>query len=131
MLRVRERVLFFGTPFSNLYTDGDTATVETMLSTSGAQSLINYQEAEHGATPLHCAAGEGHASVTAQLIAARCNVDLQDKNGATPLFLTAQFGHASITGQLLAARCNMDVQACNWFTPLYAASNSGHASVTA
>jgi hypothetical protein len=42
--------------------DGDAAKVSTLLSTQGAQSFINYQDA-HGATPL--------------VSAARCNLDLQ------------------------------------------------------
>ncbi len=33
--------------------------------------------------PLHEAACRGHATVTKQLIAASCNVDLQDKKGCT------------------------------------------------
>jgi ankyrin repeat protein len=83
--------------------DGDAATVGTLLSTQGAQSLINYQEAR-GYTALHCAAGNGHSAVTKQLIAARSNVDLQDKNGCTPLHFAAANGHAAVTKQLLAAR---------------------------
>jgi hypothetical protein len=39
--------------------DGDIVTVRKMLSTAGAQSLINYHDAS-GATPLHLAACEGH-----------------------------------------------------------------------
>jgi ankyrin repeat protein len=61
--------------------DGDTVTVGKILSTAGAQSLINYQEETSGATALHCAAQNGHESVTEQLIEARCNMDLQQKDG--------------------------------------------------
>ena len=59
---------------------GDAAKVSTLLSTQGAQSFINYQGAR-GATPLFLAAGKGHAAVTEQLIAARCNVDVQMEGG--------------------------------------------------
>ena len=45
-----------------------------------------------------------------QLIEARCNVDLQDKDGRTPLHVATQAGHASVTKKLLAARCNVDLQ---------------------
>jgi ankyrin repeat protein len=55
--------------------DGDTVTVRTLLSTSDAVSLINTQDAS-GATPLYCAAANGHAAVTQQLIEVRCNIDL-------------------------------------------------------
>jgi len=33
--------------------------------------------------PLNCAALKGHAAVTKELIATRCNVDLQEDNGCT------------------------------------------------
>ena len=45
---------------------------------AGAQSFINYLDAS-GATPLYAASQNGHASVTKQLIEARCNIDLQKK----------------------------------------------------
>ena len=87
--------------------DGDAAKVSSLLSTQGAQSLINYQDAQ-GATPLFIAAQKGHASVTEQLIAARCNVDIQDEMRYTPLHIAAGSGLASVAKQLLAARCNID-----------------------
>ena len=70
--------------------DGDAETVSKMLSTAGAQSLINYQHAlgdtplltALGATPLLAAAANGHVAVTEQLLEARCNVDLQMQDGA-------------------------------------------------
>ena len=110
--------------------DGDTATVETLLSTSGAQSLINNQQAELGASPLYFAARHGHSSVTGQLIAARCNLDLQEKDGATALHAAAHNGHAAVTELLIAARCNIDLQMKGGPTPLYSAAGEGHASVT-
>ena len=61
---------------------GETATVRTLLFTAGAQSLINYQDA-NGATPVYCAAENGHFSVTEQLIEARGNIDVQWKDGYT------------------------------------------------
>ena len=71
--------------------DGDAAKVSTLLSTQGAQSFINYQDA-HGFTPLHIAAVNGHAAVTEQLIAARCNVNLQAEDGYTPIHFAAGQG---------------------------------------
>ena len=69
---------------------GDTVTVRTLLSTAGALSLINTQDAS-GATPLHAAA-QNHPAVTKQLIDARCHVDVQDKSGRTPLYTAPQMG---------------------------------------
>ena len=60
--------------------DGDAAKVSTLLSTQGARSFINYQGA-HGVTALHLAAENGHAVVMEKILAAHCNVDLQDDGG--------------------------------------------------
>jgi len=59
--------------------------------------------------PLLCAAHNGHASVTEQMIEARCNLDHQDFFGCTPLYAAVQNGHASVIKQLMEARCNIDV----------------------
>ena len=110
--------------------DGDAETVSKMLSTAGAQFLINYQHAlgdtplltALGATPLLAAAANGHVAVTEQLLEARCNVDLQMQDGASALFIAAENGHASVTLQLIVARCNVDLQAACGATALYVAA---------
>jgi ankyrin repeat protein len=109
--------------------DGDTVTVRTQLSTAGALSLINTQDAS-GATPLYWAAQNGHASVTEQLIEARCNVDLQAKDGSAPLHLAGQNGHASVTVQLIQACCKHDLQMSDGRTPLYISAQRGTAAIT-
>ena len=109
--------------------DGDSAKVSTLLSTQGAQSYINYQDAK-GASALHIAAEKGHASVTEQLIAARCDVNLQNNiTGNTLLHITAITGDEAVTKQLLAVRCNVDLQDTNGLTALQAAERLGHAGV--
>ena len=65
-------------------------------------------------TPLHSAAEMGHAAVTGQLIAAPCNMDLQDKNE-----------HDSVMKHLLAACCNVDLQTKRGFTSLQLAQRAG------
>ena len=99
---------------------GDVAKVGTLLSTQGAQSFINYQDA-HGCTPLYIAAKNGHESVTEQLIAARCNVNLHGQLGmvGTPLHIATHFGQATITKQLIAARCNVNLPKEDGATPLH------------
>ena len=104
--------------------DGDAAKVSTLLSTQGAQSFINYQDA-NGHTPLHEAARIGHEAVIKQLIDARCNVDLQATDGFTPLHVAAVNGRADTTKQLLAARSIVDLQDTNGATPLHYAPNMG------
>ena len=73
----------------NAARDGDAAKVRTLLSTAGAQTSINYQDA-CGSTPLYRAAHKGHASVTEQLIEARCNVDLQIQYRTTEILRKRQ-----------------------------------------
>jgi cytohesin len=87
---------------------GDTATVTTLLSSAGVQSLINTQDKD-GYTPLYAAAANGHAPVTEQLIEARCDVELQETFGNTQLIIAAANGHEVVTKQLIAARCNVDL----------------------
>jgi ankyrin repeat protein len=98
--------------------DGDTETVSTLLSTAAALSLINTQDAS-GATLLLLAAMNGHASVTSQLIEARCNINLPNMDGASPLHVAAQYGHASVTKQLIEAPCNVNLQEMHGSTPLH------------
>jgi ankyrin repeat protein len=57
-----------------------------------------------GTLPLHIAAYQGHSAVSEKLLAARCNVDLLDKNESTPLHIASFNGHAAVTKQLIAAR---------------------------
>ena len=109
--------------------DGDAAKVSTLLSTQGAESLINCQNSR-GATPLHAAAWHGREAVTKQLLAARCSVDLQDVEGATPLHIAARNGHEAVTKQLIAARCSVDLLTENGSNALHVAAHLGHAAVT-
>jgi ankyrin repeat protein len=44
--------------------------------------------------PLHMAADQGRESVAKQLLAARCNVDLQKNDGFTALEVAECYGHA-------------------------------------
>ena len=60
----------------------DAARVCTLLSKQGAQCLISAQDAQ-GATALYSVSQNGHASMTAELIAARCNVHLESEDGLT------------------------------------------------
>ena len=92
--------------------DGDTVAVRALLSSAGAQSFINYKEETSGVTPRSCAARNGHAAVTDQLITARCNVDIEDQTGATPISI--------------AAHCGNDVQQTGGTTPLHIATKNGY-----
>jgi ankyrin repeat protein len=113
-----------------------------------SQNLFIYsgQYTLDGATPLHFAAAKGNASVTEQLVAARCNVNSQDRDGTTPLFIASKhgpwtplfkqatkYGHAgnaAVIRQLIAARCNVDLQDKHGYTPLLIAAEFGQEAVT-
>jgi hypothetical protein len=89
------------------------------------------REQQDGCLPLHCAAQNGHATVTEQLIAARCNVNHQQKNGGTPVYFAAGNGYETVTEQLIAARCNVDLQEDKYGnTALHIASLNGYDAVT-
>ena len=49
---------------------------------------------------LYAAARQGHEAVTKLLIAARCDIDLQEETGLTALHFAVDNGHASVTKQL-------------------------------
>ncbi len=71
--------------------DGDAAKVSKLLSTQGAQSLINYQA--------RCRKKK-NAAITEQLLAARCNIDLHTvemEGGLTALQLAQGHLRAGIT----------------------------------
>ena len=71
----------------------------------------------------------GYASISKQLIDARCHVELLAKDESTPIYIAALKGHASVTKQLIEARCNIDLQDNDGFTPLHVAAHNGYAAV--
>ena len=52
----------------------------------------------------------GRETVTGKVLAARCDVDLQEENESTPLYVAVHQGHADVTKQLITTRCNVDLQ---------------------
>jgi ankyrin repeat protein len=56
-----------------------------------------------GDTPLHLAAGSGHADIASALLAARADKDAQNKFGDTPLIVASRVGDATVVKALLAA----------------------------
>jgi ankyrin repeat protein len=67
--------------------------------------------------------------VTEKLLAARCNVNVQDNDGTTPLIEAAAQGHEAITKQLLAVRCNVNIQWKGGHTALQVAQRQGHTAI--
>jgi hypothetical protein len=58
-----------------------------------------------------------------RLIAARCDIDLRNKESTWPLYAAACAGHASVTALLIAARCSIDLQTNDGGTALHAATS--------
>jgi ankyrin repeat protein len=54
-----------------------------------------------GATPLHLAAGYGHAKASQALVQSGVNKEAKTADGATPLHLAAGYGHAKASQALV------------------------------
>ena len=74
-------------------------------------------------------AQNGYTSITKELIATRCNVDLPEHDGVTPLYMTVFFGNPEVTEQLIEARATIDLKHENGNMPLMIAAWRGKAAV--
>jgi len=63
---------------------------------------------QSGYTPLHLAAQEGHAEMTALLLGNKVSVDCHAKNGLTALHLAAQEDHVDVAQVLVDNSCTID-----------------------
>jgi hypothetical protein len=93
---------------------GDTVTVRTLLSAADAQSLINYQD-QYGRTVLFVTADEGYATVTKQLIEARCNIEYLQR-ASISCFVTANWIETLHSRALQAnwSKTSKQVKQSNW-----------------
>ena len=64
---------------------------------------------KHGSTPLHYAAGKGHADVITALLTAGADLHAESNKGDTPLHKAAGSGHAEAITALLAAGADPNV----------------------
>eukprot|EP00435_Cladocopium_sp_Y103_P069577 s165_g33.t1 len=84
---------------------------------------------EHGRSPLHRAAWNGHREVCGVLLAADADVDARDSNGQTPLFEAARFGRVDAVKLLLEAKAIASLEDDCGETPLSKAREEGHDEV--
>jgi ankyrin repeat protein len=82
---------------------------------------------EHGDTPLHLAAQQGHVEVVEVLLSAGCDMDARNNVQATPLGCAARDGHRPVVQQLLARGANPNAADNLGNTPLMNAIMLKHA----
>ena len=88
------------TPLFKAASQGDDLIVAQLIA-AHCRLKVDLAKTTNGATQLHIAAQYGHASVTRQLIEARCNVDLAlTTNGATRM-VTRRFSLQPSEGMLI------------------------------
>ena len=104
---------------------GGNLTAVIQLLRLGAPRFNANSKDDFGRAPLHYAAGYGHATIVATLLAARADVNAQDNNGETPLHNAAWWSHATVVAALLSAGARADVKTYLLrSTPLHHAANA-------
>ena len=61
-----------------------------------AWAVVDATNSLTGATPLHCAAHHGHASIVKMLLHRGADVNRAMHNGSTPMWFASSFGHADV-----------------------------------
>lgn len=81
-----------------------------------------------GTSPLHLAAGNGHAETCAVLLRAGVSRDSRTKVDRTPLHLAAYEGHEGVVSLLVQQGALVDCRDMLRMTPLHWAAQRGHAA---
>lgn len=83
---------------------------------------------ERGRLPLHAAVFAGKAEVVREILEARADANLaeRDLHGNRPLQIAAWQGHAEVTKLLLQSSASVDVTDGRGWTPLCSAAEQGH-----
>eukprot|EP00435_Cladocopium_sp_Y103_P003126 s2634_g1.t1 len=86
---------------------------------------------EHGNTPLHLAAREGHVESMLLLLEAGAEKDLPNEaiGGKTPLFIAAENGHLDVVRHLVEVGADTDKTMADGATPLLIAAHNSHLEV--
>uniref|UniRef100_A0A8C2AKI7 Ankyrin repeat domain 6b n=1 Tax=Cyprinus carpio TaxID=7962 RepID=A0A8C2AKI7_CYPCA len=80
---------------------------------------------KNGRTPLHLAAYKGHIAVVRILLAAGCDLDIQDDGDQTALHRAAVVGNADVISALIQEGCALDRQDKDGNTALHEAAWHG------
>lgn len=97
-----------------------------MLLQSGADPNV---KDEHGATPVHWAAGAGQIDLFNIIAAHQGFLHAEDANGASPVHWAAAKGHAEVLKVLLSKGAPLEQQDKHNMTPLHRAAMMGHDEV--
>ena len=107
---------------------GDARSVSRLID---AAVDVNHQDdsAQLSRRPLHEAASLGHESCCCILLAARSQVNAQDRHGVTALHLASKAGHHAAVSELLAHHAQPNLLDKQRQAPLHAAAEAGHSGV--
>ncbi|KTG33127.1 hypothetical protein cypCar_00040349 [Cyprinus carpio] len=83
------------------------------------------KDMRNGRTPLHLAAYKGHIAVVRILLAAGCDLDIQDDGDQTALHRAAVVGNADVISALIQEGCALDRQDKDGNTALHEAAWHG------
>jgi len=122
--------IYFGSPASRILEashQGDLKVVRRLLERS--PELVRATNEQFGDTPLHLAAGMGHAAVAEHLLANKADIEALNQKGWTPLQLAAGMGHAAVAQLLLLNKASVNPKDNKGWTPLDRALSSGNEAV--
>lgn len=94
------------------------------------QADINAQASQAGQTALMLAVSHGRTPMVGLLLAARADVNVQDRHGSTPLICACEHGHAQITRLLLEhGGCDISLADKEGRTAFSVALSSSHSEI--
>ena len=107
--------------------DGNLAALQACLAAGASPQAVHpYGQ---GVTPLHLAAGSGHADCVAALLAAGARVGAATEDGGTALHEASRWGCPDCIATLLAAGARPSATDVRRQTPLHVAACNNHAAV--
>lgn len=113
------------TPLHFAASTGDETAVKELLRRNSEPEVLGAR-ARNGATPLHYAAGLGHAKIAEMLLDAGARADARSKNGGTALHAAAVGGHLRVVRLLGLRGASVAAKDEDGMTPFMLATARGH-----
>jgi len=114
-------------------TEGDLATVQSLLSDTSEPLNVNYHDEEHHRTVFFRACSHGRVDIVSYLVNdPRIDLNLASSQNCSPFAIACQEGHLPIVKLLLSPQCSERVdptQAKGGATALFLASQNGHVEI--